>query len=109
MTSEDFIAELERRELLAGIITQNVDGLHQAAGARQVIELHGNATYASCLDCGTHEITTNPFALVLQIDGEFEHEESDDKHRRALRGALLDVVFERQPGHLERRSRTVWQ
>ena len=36
------VADLERRGLLAGIITQNVDGLHQAAGARQVIELHGS-------------------------------------------------------------------
>jgi len=38
---------------LSAIITQNVDGLHQASGvpAEQVIELHGNATYAACLDC----------------------------------------------------------
>jgi NAD-dependent deacetylase len=41
------------------VITQNVDNLHQAAGvpADQVIELHGNASYASCLDCGLrHEL-----------------------------------------------------
>jgi NAD-dependent SIR2 family protein deacetylase len=36
------VAELERRGLLAGIITQNVDGLHQAAGAQRVVDLHGN-------------------------------------------------------------------
>ena len=36
------MAELDRRGLLTGIITQNVDGLHQAAGARSVIELHGS-------------------------------------------------------------------
>jgi NAD-dependent SIR2 family protein deacetylase len=46
------VAELERRELLAGIITQNVDGLHQAAGARQVIELHGGLARVVCLGCG---------------------------------------------------------
>lgn len=36
------------------VITQNVDGLHQRSGVpdEQMIELHGNATYASCLDCG---------------------------------------------------------
>jgi NAD-dependent deacetylase len=36
------------------VITQNVDNLHQGAGtpAEQVIELHGNASYAGCLDCG---------------------------------------------------------
>lgn len=40
--------------LVSHIITQNVDGLHQKSGTpdEQVIELHGNASYASCLDCG---------------------------------------------------------
>jgi NAD-dependent deacetylase len=35
------------------VITQNIDGLHQASGipTEQVIELHGNSTYAHCLDC----------------------------------------------------------
>ena len=46
------VAELERRGLLAGIITQNVDGLHQAAGAREVTELHGNLARVRCLGCG---------------------------------------------------------
>ena len=47
------VADLERRGLLAGIITQNVDGLHQAAGARNVIDLHGRLDRVACLDCGT--------------------------------------------------------
>jgi len=34
------------------LVTQNIDGLHQAAGARDVIELHGNIWRARCLDCG---------------------------------------------------------
>ena len=46
------VAELGRRELLAGIITQNVDGLHQAAGAAGVTELHGSLHRVICLDCG---------------------------------------------------------
>jgi NAD-dependent SIR2 family protein deacetylase len=46
------VAELEHRGLLAGIITQNVDGLHQAAGARRVIELHGGLDRVVCLGCG---------------------------------------------------------
>ncbi|MBU3914254.1 Sir2 family NAD-dependent protein deacetylase, partial [bacterium] len=39
---------------LTSVITQNIDGLHQASGIPddKVIELHGNSTYASCLDCG---------------------------------------------------------
>jgi NAD-dependent SIR2 family protein deacetylase len=46
------VAELGRLELLAGIITQNVDGLHQAAGASGVIELHGSLHRVTCLSCG---------------------------------------------------------
>jgi NAD-dependent SIR2 family protein deacetylase len=45
------VAQLERGGLLAGIVTQNVDGLHQAAGARQVIELHGSLSRVVCLGC----------------------------------------------------------
>ncbi|MEU8251546.1 NAD-dependent protein deacetylase [Nonomuraea sp. NPDC048916] len=45
------VAELERRGLLDGIVTQNVDGLHQAAGARGVIELHGGLDRVVCLSC----------------------------------------------------------
>jgi NAD-dependent deacetylase len=45
---------LVRRGKVASVITQNIDGLHQASGipADKVIELHGNTTYATCLDCG---------------------------------------------------------
>jgi NAD-dependent SIR2 family protein deacetylase len=46
------VAALQDRGLLAGIVTQNVDGLHAAAGARDVLELHGNLERVICLDCG---------------------------------------------------------
>ena len=46
------VAELQRRGLLAGIITQNVDGLQQSAGASGVIELHGALDRVVCLACG---------------------------------------------------------
>ncbi len=45
------VADWQRFGALAGIITQNVDGLHQAAGAHDVIELHGNLARVVCLDC----------------------------------------------------------
>ena len=47
------VAALQARGYLSGVITQNVDGLHQAAGARDVIELHGNLDRVICLQCGT--------------------------------------------------------
>jgi NAD-dependent SIR2 family protein deacetylase len=46
------LAGLERPGGLTGIVTQNVDGLHQAAGARSVINLHGDIATVVCLDCG---------------------------------------------------------
>jgi NAD-dependent SIR2 family protein deacetylase len=46
------VAALQRQGLLAGIVTQNVDGLHQAAGARDVVELHGGLSRIVCLQCG---------------------------------------------------------
>jgi NAD-dependent SIR2 family protein deacetylase len=46
------VAGLQRRGLVAGIITQNVDGLQQAAGAHEVIELHGSLDRVICLSCG---------------------------------------------------------
>jgi NAD-dependent SIR2 family protein deacetylase len=45
------LAALERAGQLAGVITQNVDRLHQAAGQREVIELHGALAEVLCLDC----------------------------------------------------------
>jgi NAD-dependent deacetylase len=53
------LASLYRIGKSPGVVTQNIDNLHQASGisAEHVIELHGNTTYASCLDCGhRHEL-----------------------------------------------------
>jgi NAD-dependent SIR2 family protein deacetylase len=46
------VARLQRQGLVAGIVTQNVDGLHQAGGARAVVELHGSLGQVVCLGCG---------------------------------------------------------
>jgi NAD+-dependent protein deacetylase sirtuin 4 len=45
------LAELEERGAIAGVITQNVDGLHGAAGSRTVVELHGALARVRCLAC----------------------------------------------------------
>jgi NAD-dependent SIR2 family protein deacetylase len=52
------VAELCHRGLLTGIITQNVDGLHQAAGAFGVTELHGSLHRVVCLSCGQRSART---------------------------------------------------
>ncbi len=46
------LAVWERRGLLAQLVTQNVDGLHQQAGSRTVIDLHGRLDVVMCLSCG---------------------------------------------------------
>ena len=48
------LAELEARGFLVGIITQNVDNLHQAAGSKRVVEYHGNALRFVCDNCRGH-------------------------------------------------------
>jgi NAD-dependent deacetylase len=50
------LASLYRAGKVPGVVTQNIDNLHQASGiaAEHVVELHGNTTYAHCLDCQTH-------------------------------------------------------
>lgn len=60
--AHEALAELDWRGILAGVITQNFDGLHQAAGipAERVIELHGNTREAACQSCGARQ----PIAAV---------------------------------------------
>jgi NAD-dependent deacetylase len=57
------LAELERRGLVEAVITQNVDRLHERAGSRQVIEVHGSLRTASCPECGHRE----GFERVLEL------------------------------------------
>ena len=61
------VERLVRTGKVSAVITQNIDGLHQASGVpdEKVIELHGNSTYATCLDCSErHELPEilQPFA-----------------------------------------------
>ncbi len=46
------LAQLERQGKLRAVITQNIDGLHQMAGSRNVLELHGSENRYTCLSCG---------------------------------------------------------
>jgi NAD-dependent deacetylase len=49
--AHEALVELERRELLDGVITQNIDRLHRAAGSRAVVEVHGSIETSSCTGC----------------------------------------------------------
>jgi len=60
------LAELEDRGLLKAVITQNVDSLHQKAGSRRVLELHGNMRQATCLRCRKVISTQSLIGLFLE-------------------------------------------
>lgn len=71
------LAELERRGYIAGLITQNVDRLHQRAGQQNVIDLHGRLDRVRCLNCGQYEarrqlqirlLALNPFLQPLTAE-----------------------------------------
>jgi NAD-dependent deacetylase len=51
--AHEALAELERRGLIEGVITQNIDRLHRAAGSRNVVEVHGSIETSSCRRCAT--------------------------------------------------------
>lgn len=57
------MAQLESQGALRAIITQNIDGLHQAAGSREVVEVHGSRHKMRCVDCGAR---TPRVALFLE-------------------------------------------
>ncbi len=53
------LARLEEMGLLEAVITQNIDGLHQMAGSRDVIEFHGSFARQRCMDCGRRMATAD--------------------------------------------------
>lgn len=86
------LAELERAGIVAGVMTQNVDSLHQRAGSAKVIELHGSSDRVRCLACGQlysreavadtianlNPWLVDPGETVLGPDGDVEISRPDD-------------------------------
>lgn len=58
------LARLEKRAFVTGVITQNVDGLHQRAGSHRVVEVHGSMNRVRCLDCG-HEFPRHEIGMLI--------------------------------------------
>jgi NAD-dependent deacetylase len=59
------LADMEAAGRLAGVVTQNIDSLHQAAGSRCVCELHGHMRTVTCLGCNTTSPSDGTLADVL--------------------------------------------
>ena len=62
------LAKLEREGRLKAVITQNIDGLHQKAGSKNVLELHGSVLRNFCMACGAAYSVDNLLALRAQSD-----------------------------------------
>ena len=63
------LAELERRGLLRGVITQNIDRLHRKAGTERLIEVHGSIEWSVCLRCGERVSIDRVVELLDAADG----------------------------------------
>ncbi|AFE08391.1 Sir2 family protein [Corallococcus coralloides DSM 2259] len=67
------LVALEKAGVVPGLITQNVDGLHSAAGSERVLELHGALSRVRCLACGAHEPRASLQARMLGLNPGFAH------------------------------------
>ena len=71
------LAELERGRIVSTLITQNVDRLHQAAGSREVIELHGALADVRCLECEATEPRAELQRRLHELNPGWRHREAD--------------------------------
>ncbi|WP_460072528.1 NAD-dependent protein deacetylase [Streptomyces sp. YKOK-I1] len=65
------VAAFGRAGLLAGVITQNVDGLHQGAGSEDVVELHGSLARVVCLSCGAFSARRELARRLAEANADF--------------------------------------
>jgi NAD-dependent SIR2 family protein deacetylase len=65
------LARLERGGYTRAVVTQNVDALHQRAGSRRVLDLHGRLDEVECLECGTRVRRADVQQLLLAWNGPF--------------------------------------
>ncbi|HSD78666.1 MAG TPA: NAD-dependent deacylase [Solirubrobacteraceae bacterium] len=65
------LAELERRGLVQAVVTQNIDLLHERAGSREVVEVHGSIRTATCPRCGARYEVERVLELLAAADAPF--------------------------------------
>jgi len=66
------LAYLEQQGFIKAIITQNIDGLHQKAGARHVLEVHGHMRQATCIRC-YKQVPANSLVARFLVTGQAPH------------------------------------
>jgi len=88
----EIIAKWEREGKVSRIVTQNIDGLHQKAGNKNVIEFHGTMKTASCMNCGS-SYTTEEMVNRLETMDEFYVCDQCETHHNRERFIKPDVVL----------------
>jgi NAD-dependent SIR2 family protein deacetylase len=89
--AHEALATLQNRHLITGVITQNVDTLHDQAGSQDVIELHGSLHRVICLDC-TQTVDRQAVQLVMEADNPYLS--GVDAVQAPDGDTLLDPAFE---------------
>ncbi|GGH61405.1 Sir2 family NAD-dependent protein deacetylase [Rothia aerolata] len=88
------LAKLEQRGALAGLITQNVDGLHQRAGSKNMVALHGDLDRVICLMCGNLEDRASMDSRMEELNpGYLERLDSDELQVNPDGDVELDDAF----------------
>ncbi len=91
------LADLERQGRLLAVVTQNVDGLHQDAGSRRVVELHGTNRRVECLQCGrglpAEEVMAGPDVPTCEACGGWL-KPATISFGQPLRPEVLEEAFE---------------
>jgi NAD-dependent deacetylase len=67
--AHEVVAELERRGLIRGVITQNIDRLHRLAGTQRLVEVHGSIEWSVCLECGGRVSLERAIELIERGEG----------------------------------------
>jgi NAD-dependent deacetylase len=67
--AHEILAELERSGVIRGVITQNIDRLHRAAGSERLVELHGSIEWSRCMECGGRTGIESVVALLEGDEG----------------------------------------
>jgi NAD-dependent SIR2 family protein deacetylase len=86
------VARLQSAGALGTVITQNVDGLHQAAGSRAVVELHGELATVVCLACGTRSRRAALAERISQLNPNFDPESRELRPDGDVELAEADVA-----------------
>ncbi len=67
--AHEVLAELERRGAIRGVITQNIDRLHRAAGSENLLEIHGSIEHSVCMQCGGRTGIERVVELLAAVPG----------------------------------------